>query len=156
MKPTTKLWVTMIGQIGSDTVTFAPKLAAAMWILLVKVPFTPGLGLTLTDATDLATFIGSTPLAITAAVRPAVNDPLTSRQTINLPPPAGGFLWTCSTAPSPPETIYGVALSSSSTTVNGASLLAADLLDTPVTITNVNDFVKWTENQLEFNPAMVS
>jgi len=145
----------MIAAIGATTVTFDPRLSDPLWLFAVKVPFTPGLGLTLNDATDLATFTGSTPKVILTGARTPVTDPLTGRLTINLPGPVGGFLWTCSADPAAPETIHGVALSTDSTTVTTTKLCAAALLPEPVTITLAGDFVEFEDNKLQFNPAMV-
>jgi len=156
MIPVKKLWDLMIGQLGDTTVTFTVGLSSAMWILPVKVPFTPGLSLTFTDATDLATFAGSTPAAILTGERVPATDPLTGRLTINLPGPVGGFLWTCTADPAVPETIYGVCLSSSSTTIDTTKAFASALLPEPVLISLAGDFVEFEDNKLQFNPAMVS
>ena len=156
MIPTLDTWQAMVSNMGSTTVTFSPNLSPALWLHLIRVPFTPGLGISFTDATDLATFTGHTAKAIPAAARPVVSDPLTGGQALPFPPPAGGFFWECTASPTLPETIYGVALSDDSTTVEGVDLLASETLPEPVTITTAGDFVQFTDAFMRFNPALLS
>jgi len=155
MLPTQSAFTRFVDQIGSATVTFSPSLADALWIVPIKTAFTPGLPLVLTDA-DMADFPGVVPKSIAAGSRSHGVDPLTGRLQITLPGPIGGFLWQASGDVTPPQTIYGVALTSDSLTVEGADLLASALLPEPVTMSNTFDIVEFEDNRLVFNPAMVS
>lgn len=137
MTPVEAVTEAMLAAIGADTVT----LAGACWVIPIKTNFTPDPAPTLVDA-DIADFTGATPKACGAAARPVLVDPATGNLFLNMPPPAGGFLWTASDAVNLPQTIYGVALSSDSTTVEGADLLGTQLLDAPLTLTGAGETVQ--------------
>lgn len=156
MIPTQDLYQLMVEGIGATTTSFTPSVADPCWLIPIKVAFTPGLGLTLTFATDAADFDGADPLPITGAARDFQLDPLTGSLFLNMPPPAGGFHWNCGTDPVPPQTIFGVALSNDSTTFAGGALLASALLDEPVTITSAGDAFDFGPARFTFNPAFVS
>lgn len=137
MIATSKLTTEMLTILGADTVT----LAAACFVIPIKVPFTPGETLTLTDD-DMADFTGSTPKATGAATRPVLTDPATGDQFLNMPSPAGGFRWTATATTNLPQTIYGAVLGSSSTTIEGDVLYGSQLLpENPVEINASGDSV---------------
>lgn len=127
MNPTLDLVTSMMTELGSDTT----MLAGALFAIPIKTPFTPDLVPTLVDA-DMADFAGSAPKATGAAVRPVITDPNTGDLYLNIPPPAGGFFWVTTSGANLPQTIYGVVLSSDSTTVEGGVLMGSQLLNDPV------------------------
>jgi len=118
MTPTATLTTAMLAALGSDTT----MLAGALWVVPIKTTFSPGPTPGLVDA-DMADFDGSTPKASGAATRPVLTDPATGQQYLRIPDPAGGWNWTTSGTTNLPQTIYGFALTSDSTTVEGADLL---------------------------------
>ena len=120
--------------LAADTSTLAP--ATANKVALISANFALSEELAVGDLT-LATFTGSTPKAGASGAQQAGTDPLTGDQVVTNLTPAGGWRWECTAAPASPETIYGYALLD--TTL--ATLLGAALLDAPVTITSVGDFV---------------
>jgi len=126
---------TQLGELlAADTTTLAP--AAANKIALISAPFSPNEDLEFADLT-LATFTGSTPKAGAAGTQQVGIDPATGEQVITNLAPAGGWRWECTAAPTPPQSIYGFALVDNAVAV----LLATEALATPVTITNVGDFI---------------
>jgi len=155
MGPTNYLIDTFAAEIGADTVTFVPKLAGAMWVIPVIEDFTPGPTVVLADSA-IATFDGATPKAITAAVRtPSVN-PLTGNRQIILPPPAGGFTWTTTGVTNLPQTVYGYALTSDSTSFGSTKLLGTTKLEEPLTLTASGQAIENDDNTITINPAAFS
>lgn len=132
MLPTKAVRLQLGSLLAADTTTLAP--VAANKIHLVINAFTPDESLPLASFT-LATFTGSTALAGTAGAQPVGTDPVTGAQLITIAPPAGGYIWTCTVAPSPPQTVYGFILTDSA----GAVLLGMALLPNPQTIQAVGD-----------------
>ncbi len=122
MIPVAALTLEMMTLLGADTVT----LAAAAWVMPLKKAFTPGSDPEIDD-TWIADFDGSTPKACGAATRVPHTDAGTGQVFLSMPPPAGGYLWTTTGVTNLPQTIYGYALSSSSTTVEGGDLLGTQL-----------------------------
>lgn len=120
--------------LAADTTTLAP--VTANKIALVAGAFALSENLVVGSLT-LATFTGSTPKAGASGAQQAGTDPVTGEQKITILAPAGGWRWECTVAPGSPETIYGFALLD--TTL--ATLLGAAVLDTPVPIASVGDFV---------------
>lgn len=155
MKPTNALLDYVAAQMGADTVTFVPKLAAAQWIVAIQDDFTPGPTLLLPDSA-MADFDGATPKAITAAVRvPSVN-PLTGNRQIIMPPPAGGFTFTTTGTTNLPQTIYGYVMSSDSTTIGTGKLIAAVKFETPILLTASGQAFECEDNTLTINPGAIS
>lgn len=124
-----------IGDLVAADVTYLAAVAA-MKVALVKAAFAPSEDLTLAALT-LATFTGSAPKAGTAGAQQVGIDPSTGDQKITILAPAGGWRFECTVAPGTAETIYGYALTDNA----GAVLLGTALLDTPVPIAAVADFV---------------
>lgn len=120
--------------LAADVDTLAP--VAANKIALVALAFALTENLTVAGLT-FATFTGSTPKGGVAGDQQAGISPLTGEQVITILSPVGGWRWECTAAPAAPETIFGFALLD--TTL--ATLLGAAILDAPVTITSVGDFI---------------
>jgi len=134
MLPTRFLRLQLGELLAADTDTWV-NITGQPTVALVAETFTPSEDLVTADLT-LATFTGSTPLAGDTTQEAGV-DPATGEQVITVIAPAGGWRFECTVAPGSPETIFGFALRQSST----AALLGTALLATPVTITNVGDFI---------------
>lgn len=142
MQPTQELLNRLVAAQGADTTTFSPPLAIDLWLHPIKEPFTPGPALTLLD-TDLADFAGSAAKTTPDAVRALEFDPLSGELVLNIPEPIGGWRWVTTSGLNLPQTIYGVALSDDSATVEGPQLLAAAVFDTPITLTTASMAVEW-------------
>lgn len=126
---------TQLGELlAADTTTLAPVAANEMVLVTSNTP--PVETLVIGDLT-LATFTGYAPKAGAAGAQQAGIDPATGEQVITVLAPVGGYRWECTAAPASPETIYGFALTDST----GATLLAYAQLATPVTISDVGDFI---------------
>lgn len=119
--------------LAADTTTLAPATNANK-IALVNASFTPNENLAIGDL-SFATFTGSTPKAGAAGTQGVGNDPTTGDQIITILTPVGGWRWTCTSAPTAPETIYGYALTDNA----GATLLGVAALPAPVSIALVGD-----------------
>jgi len=133
-----------IGELlAADVSTLAP--VAANKIALIIANFSLTENLVVGDLT-LATFTGSAPKAGAAGAQQAGVSPLTGQQVLTILAPAGGYRWECTVAPGAPETIYGYCLLDDTL----ATLLAATLLDTPVTITDVGDFFDAGAVEMQF------
>jgi hypothetical protein len=115
--------------LAADTTTLAPAMNA-IYMALVKAPLVPTEQLTFADIT-LATFDGSTPIALTVGSQPEGLDPVTTDSVIDLSPPAGGFRWITTGTTDLPQTIYGYVLLDHAKT----TLYAAETLDVPITLT---------------------
>lgn len=129
--------------LAADVSTLAP--VAANKIALIAAPVTPGENLVFGDLT-LATFTGSAPKAGAAGAQSVGIDPVTGQQVINIKPPVGGYIFACTAAPTPPETIYGFALVDDAVAV----LLGVELLPVPITIADVGDQVDCENPQMTF------
>lgn len=119
--------------LAADATTLAPA-SNANKIALINAPFTPSGNLNI-SMLSFATFVGSTPLAGATGAQGVGVDPATGQQIITILTPAGGWRWTCTTAPGSPETIYGFALTDHA----AATLLGTQLLTTPEVIQAVGD-----------------
>jgi len=121
--------------LAADATTLAPA-ADANVIALVMNEIAPGEALTFADLV-LATFDGSTPIAVGLGTQPTGENPFTAAEVISLKQPVGGFRWETTGVTNLPQTIYGYVL------LNDAldTLLASDLLDTPVTLTAVDQVI---------------
>lgn len=114
--------------LAADATTLAPVASANMMALIVA-PFTLSENLTAGDLT-LANSNGLGPIAGAVGAQEVALDPLTGAQIITLVPGAGsGWRWVTSGSFPPDIVVYGVALLDNALT----TLLAADLLPTPVT-----------------------
>lgn len=121
--------------LAADTTTLAPATNANA-IALINAAFTPNENL-LIGSLSFATFVGSTPIDGATGAQGVGIDPATGEQIVTILAPAGGWRWTCTTAPITPETIYGYALTDHA----GATLLGTALLTTPITISEVGDVI---------------
>jgi hypothetical protein len=133
--PTIALRLQLGTLLAGDATTLAPAMNPNK-IALINAAFTPNENLTIGEL-SLATFVGSTPLAGAAGAQGVGIDPATGDQVVTILAPAGGWRWTCTTAPVSAETIYGYALVDHT----GATLLGTNLLTPPITITEVGDLV---------------
>lgn len=134
MLPMKALRLALGSLLAADVPTLAP--ATANQVALVAAPFSLGEDLVIGSLT-LASFVGSTPIAGVAGAQGVGIDPATGQQQVNLTSPAGGWRFTCTTAPGTPQTIYGAVL----TDTTGATLLAAALLPTPLSVSVVGDVI---------------
>ena len=129
--------------LAADVATLAP--VAANKIALIVALLAVSENVVFADLV-LATFTGSTPKAGVAGAQQAGIDPLTGDQVITILAPAGGWRWECTVAPSPIQTVYGYALIDDA----GAMLLGLQLLDVPVPISQVGNFVDLGKVPLTF------
>lgn len=129
--------------LAADTLT----INAHPTVQLVKAPFTPGPDLTMAGIT-LATFTGSTAIALKTTAWIESIDPATGE--IRLDADAGAsFRWETGDTVGLNQTIYGVAvMSSTSTTLLGSSLLPSG----PVTLTGANQSITITPPSLSLSP----
>jgi len=134
MVPTSVLQTQILTLIGADTVS----LAGALYLFAIKNPFSPGPTPGLLD-TDKADFDGSTAKTTAGATRPVLTDPVTGSQYLRIPDPAGGWTWTTTGTTNLPETIWGIALGTSSTTLEGGKVIATALLDAPIDLVATGD-----------------
>lgn len=115
--------------LAADATTLAPAMNANE-IALIVAPFALSEN-TVVGSLTLASFAGSTPIPCTVGAQGVGIDPATNEQLITILAPAGGWRFVSTGAVSPPQTVYGYAL----LTHAGATLLALQELDAPVTIT---------------------
>jgi len=134
MLPMRALRLSIGEAFAGDTAFLAP--ATANKIALVVANFALTEDLVAGDLT-LASFTGSTPKSGASGAQEVGINPLTGEQVLTILAPAGGYRWECTAAPTPSQTVYGFALLDSTL----ADLLGLALLDTPVNIANVGDFV---------------
>lgn len=125
-----------LGELLAAAAAFLAPAIAANKIALIAAPFNPTETMTPASLT-LATFTGSTPKAGAVGAQQAGINPATAEQVITILAPLGGWRWECTAAPVAPEGIFGYALISD----DDATLLAVKLLDTPVSIAAVGDFI---------------
>jgi len=122
--------------LAADTATLA-QAADANVIALIMEPFTPSESTSFDDLT-LATFDGSTPIAVGLGTQPEGLDPNTMDAIISMLPPAGGFRFETTGVTNLPQTIYGYAL------LNDAldTMLGCELLPEPITLNGVNEVIE--------------
>jgi len=113
-------------------------------VRLIAAPFTPGENLVTADLT-FATFSGSASLVCQNAPQEAGVDPATQEQKVTIIAPLGGWRWECSATPGSPETVYGYALVD-----DGGVLLGVALLNNPVTIAAIGDFLDLGSIEITF------
>lgn len=129
--------------LAADTTTLAP--VTANKVALIVAAFSLTENLVVGDLT-LASFTGSTPKSGAAGAQQAGVDPVTGDQVVTILAPAGGWRWECTAAPGVPQIVYGFALLDSTL----ATLLGAAILDNPVSIANVSDFVDLGKVDIRF------
>jgi len=120
--------------LAADVDSLAP--ATANKIALVTSLVVPNENLTVASLT-FATFTGGAPKSGAAGAQQSGTNPATGEQVITILAPVGGWRWECTAAPTPPQQIYGFGLVDDTL----ADLWGCALLPTPVTITNVGDFI---------------
>lgn len=150
MLPMVALRLQLGALLAADTTTLAPSVTANK-IALINAAFTPSENLVV-GSLSFATFTGSAPKSGTIVAQGTGIDPSTGSQQINITAPAGGWRWVCTAAPGSPETIYGYALTDST----GATLLAVQPLDVPLTISVVGDTVDLGSVDITFVLAPMS
>jgi hypothetical protein len=116
--------------LGADTLGLGA--AGFLNVRLSKASVALSVNTVLTDFTE-ATFTGYTAIITTAAGAVVTHDPLTGDEWLVVPPPAGGWIWTCTAAPSPAQTIYSVYVQLAAA---GLNYLGAALLPIPNPIIN--------------------
>ena len=114
--------------LAADVPTLAP--ATANKIILIKDNFALEETLVAGDLTE-ADFDGYAAIAGATGAQQCGIDPNTGDQIVTIKPPAGGYRWETTGITHLPETIYGFAL----VDTTKATLLAATLFDTPITLT---------------------
>jgi hypothetical protein len=134
MLPMKFLRLTLGERLASDTAWLAN--AAAGSAALIAAPFGYNENVAFADLT-LATFTGSTPLAMTTGDQQAGVDPLSGQQKVTVLAPAGGWRWECTAAPTPAQVIYGIALIDHT----GAVLMALLQFPSAITIAAIGDFI---------------
>ena len=130
--------------LAADTATLAPAVTPNK-IALVIANFSLTENLAIGDLT-YATFAGGSAKAGVAGDQQAGVKPLTGDQAITILAPAGGWRWECTAAPTPIQVVYGFALANDA----GDELLAAALLDTPIAIGDVGDFLDLGSVEITF------
>lgn len=118
--------------LAADATTLAPATDANK-LALVMEPFTPSEDLAIGDLT-LATFDGSTPIAVGVGTQPTGFDPSNKDLLIDLKPPVTGFRWETTGVTNLPQTIYGVALINDA----GDLLLATERFPVAITLNAIN------------------
>lgn len=144
MLPMKLLRLALGNLLAADATTLAPAMDANK-TALIAAAFNLNENLALGSLT-LATFTGSAPKVGAAGAQQVGTDPLTGDQVITILAPAGGWRWECSAAPGAPQTIFGFCLLDNAAAV----LLAAEVLDNPIVITNVGDFIDLGQIPMRF------
>jgi hypothetical protein len=151
MQPSSLLANQVSQLVSADTTMLAA--AAAPKVHLASAAFAPGLGLTVGSFTE-ATFQGYAALAAGATgAQTRYFDPATGNQLVEIKPPVGGWIFSCTGTTGLPQTIYGYYL-----TDNGTANLYASALLTggPVTITASGQAVELANVRLTFPPSPMS
>lgn len=127
--------------LAADPTTLAPA-SGGNKIHLIVAAFTPGPGLDFTTLTE-ATFPGYAALVAGVGTQPVYNDPVSGKRVIEIKAPTGGWNFISTGPTSPSQTVYGFVMT------DGASAVTygAELLDTPVVITNTGDGLTLTAVQ---------
>lgn len=137
MIPTNLFNGSIMAAVAADTALLAAAGADAPKMILLTGNFTPGRNLTIDDVVQ-PTFTGYTPISVTPGAQQVVNNPTNQMPGILLKEPAGGFKFLCTAFTDPEQVITGYGLM----TGDGATLIAAQRFDTPVTIKYSGDFVE--------------
>jgi len=142
--PTNVLQASIPPLVAADTAFLAA--VTAMHVHLVLDAISPGLDtdfLTLTEPT----FTGGAAKNAGTGAQTTFFDPLTGQRVIQLLEPAGGWSWICTVAPASAETVNAVVVTDTADTVT----LGSQVLDDPVTITNIGDAITVGTLQLRLN-----
>jgi len=142
---------TWANSLGSSSTTF---FGVAMWLHLLKTDIDPTLDTIPLDAM-LADFDNYAPAAIASAVRATSYDLPTGERLIVIPPATGGNRWETGSLSNLPQTIYAVALSDDSVTIEAAHCLALGRLDSPIELTGDDQEVDIPLLRVRINPAAV-
>src|SRR5262245_12419019 len=127
MIPSRTLWEAIQNLAAADVATLNP--AAANKVHLTTTNFTPSLDIAV-GTLAAHTFTGSAALATGTGAPSTYYDVVSGYRVIELKEPVGGWHWSCTAAPTTPETIYGWFVTDST----GATLLGSGRLASPVTI----------------------
>jgi len=123
-------------QLILATSLFHAGVTGAFTVSLITNEFVPSVDIELGDLT-FAAGDGLDPKDTDTGEQCTVGiDPATAEQIITPPEPTGGWLWILTADQDPPVTIYGFALSQMGAP---GPLIATQLLDAPVTLTNTGD-----------------
>jgi predicted secreted protein len=133
MLPVKSIRISLGTLLAADATSLAPA-TDPNEIALITAPFVPTENLVIGDLT-FGSGNGLDPIVGVAGTQNVGVNPLTQEQVVTIKEPAGGWRWQLTGAPSPAVTIYGIAL----TTTAGAALLGTQVLDNPVTMTNIGD-----------------
>lgn len=136
--------------LAADATTLAPA-ANANEIVLVKAAFTPSEDMVIGDLT-LADFDGYAPKAGVIGSQEVGIDPATGQQVITLKEAAGGWRFEVTGVTNLPQTIHGFGLTDST----GATLLAVQLLEEPVTLSAVGHFIDLGVAEIALNESPMS
>lgn len=147
MVPTLLLKQALAESLAADTTTLAP--VAGNKIHLIQEEFIPGDDTDFTALTE-ATFTGATAKVLGTGVQPVGTDPETGQFVISQLEPAGGLRWEATALTNLPQTIWGFV----ETDNTSADTYGSDLLEEPVTLTKVGDFVEipWARFTLAQTP----
>jgi hypothetical protein len=149
MIPVKAVYEAAVKLLGDDTATLSGM--ATLRVALVKESFTPG-PLLEDDELVYADFVGSTAKTPVNGNQAESLDPANGDALLDILPPSGGWLWECTTTPTPAQTIYGFALRN---TV-GPVLYASELLDQPVEISAANQSIFLPAVRLRFAQGFIS
>lgn len=144
MLPVKSLRTSLGTSLAANTASLAPA-TDPNEIALITAAFTPTEDLVIGDLT-LASGDGLDAIVGVAGTQLTGTDPLTQEQLVTIKDPAGGYRWALTSAPTPPVTVYGFAL----TTTAAGALLATQALDAPITLTNIGDEIDIGSATLRF------
>ncbi len=139
-------------QIAAASSASGIGLGGTLCVHLIKTPFTPADNITFVDAdeADFGGYQGKD--EVNTAITPNL-DPATGEFIQQVPTPAGGWKWTCtSTTGTMPQTIYGVAVTTGdhTTGLTAATPEMTMLLPEPITISTPGQFIEIENVQLRF------
>lgn len=115
--------------LATDTTTLN-QAANALKMRLFQNNYAPNDGSLIGNFTE-STFDGYGAISLALGPQVAFVDPVTGQQGIQIVPPAGGWVYTCSGGAAEPQTIYGYYL----TDKTGTVVYAAQALPVPVVMT---------------------
>jgi hypothetical protein len=135
MQATLAIREKMAQLLAADTATLA-QAADANVVALVMEEFNPSEASAIGDLT-LSTFDGDTPLEAELGAQAEGLDPTNNDAIITILPPVGGWRWETTGTTNLPQTIYGFAL-----VTDAGVLLGCETLETPITLTGVNQVIQ--------------
>jgi len=136
MTPKQAVIDSIIVAIGSNTFTFA----GTLYMHLLKEPFAESPAYVPPNA-NMATFDGYAPVLIDMNTRPTSTDPLTGDQLMVINPDTDPFYFETTGTTNLPQTIYGIALSSSSTTFAAGAYMGCEALALPVELSGTGQSI---------------